>query len=80
MQLVVKTLAPCSGPRLELVKLYTERQDLFQKLQSYGSDIPTTSMQWKRKGNELEWIVRQMSWAAPWTSTGRDVDLSDPTY
>ena len=59
--------------RLDLVRLYTGRQDLFQKLQSFGSDIPTTSMHWKRKGNELEWIARQMSWAAPWTSTGRDV-------
>ena len=66
--------------RVELAQLYCERQDLFQKLSSYGTDIPTTSMQWKRKGNELEWIVRQMSWAAPWTSTGRDATLSDPTY
>ena len=31
-------------------------------------------MHWKRQGNELEWIVRQMSFAAPWTSTGKDLD------
>ena len=31
-------------------------------------------MHWKRQGNELEWIVRQMSFAATWTSTGKDLD------
>ena len=30
-------------------------------------------MHWKHQGNELEWIVRQMSFAAPWTSTGKDL-------
>ena len=52
--------------------LYNQRQDLTQKLSSFGADIPTTSMHRKRQGNHLEWIVRQMSWAAPWTSTGKD--------
>jgi hypothetical protein len=28
-------------------------------------------MQWKREGNELEWIVRQMSWQPPWTNRGQ---------
>jgi hypothetical protein len=29
-------------------------------------------MQWKREGNELEWIVRQMSWQPPWTKGGQN--------
>ncbi len=48
------------------------RQDLAQKLSTFGADIPTTSMHWKKQGNQLEWIVRHMSWAAPWTSTGKE--------
>ena len=34
---------------------------------SFGAEIPTTSMHWKREGHDLEWIVRQMSWTPPWT-------------
>ena len=48
------------------------RQDLAQKLSTFGADIPTTAMHWQKQGNQLEWIVRHMSWAAPWTSTGKD--------
>ena len=48
-----------------LLELYATRDDLVQKLSSYGADIPTTSVSWKRAGNQLELIVRQMSWAAP---------------
>ena len=53
---------------------------MVQKLSSYGADIPTTSMYWKRTGNQLEWIVRQMSWAAPWTSTGQDLARQDVKF
>ena len=55
----------------DLLDMYAAREDLSRKLSSFGADIPTTSMHWRRQGNDLEWIVRQMSWAAPWTSTGK---------
>ena len=64
----------------ELFELYATRDDLVQKLSSYGADIPTTSMYWKRTGNQLEWIVRQMSWAAPWTSTGQDLARQNASF
>ena len=48
-----------------LRELVDTRRDLVQKLGTFGADLPSTSMQWKREGNELEWIVRQMSWKAP---------------
>ena len=48
------------------------RQDLAQKLSTFGADIQTTAMHWKKQGNQLEWIVRHMSWKAPWTSIGKD--------
>ena len=64
----------------ELLELYATRDDLVQKLSSYGADIPTTSMYWKRTGNQLEWIVRQMSWAAPWTSTGQDLARQNDSF
>ena len=34
-------------------------------------------MQWKREGNELEWIVRQMSWKPPWTNRGQEEIKTD---
>ncbi len=34
-------------------------------------------MQWKREGNELEWIVRQMSWQPPWTDRGQAAIRAD---
>ena len=43
------------------------RQDLVSRVSSFGAEIPTTSMHWKREGHDLEWIVRQMSWTPPWT-------------
>lgn len=49
-----------------------ERRDLTTKLGTFGADAPSTAMQWKREGNELEWIVRQMSWKPPWTNCGQD--------
>ena len=51
--------------------LVTTREDLVTKLGTFGSSLPSTAMQWKREGNELEWIVRQMSWKAPWTDRGQ---------
>ena len=55
-----------------LRELVDTRRDLVQKLGTFGADLPSTAMQWKREGNELEWIVRQMSWKAPWTNCGRE--------
>ena len=40
--------------------------DLVRKVATFGADIPTTPMFWKKEGNGLEWIVRQMSWNPPW--------------
>ena len=51
----------------ELQAMYETRRDLVSRVSSFGAEIPTTSMQWKREAHELEWIVRQMSWAPPWT-------------
>ena len=51
----------------ELRTMYETRADLVGRVSSFGAEIPTTSMQWKREAHELEWIVRQMSWAPPWT-------------
>ena len=48
-------------------ELYETRQDLVTRVSSFGAEIPTTSMHWKRVGHDLESIVRQMSWAPPWT-------------
>ena len=53
--------------KAELRELYETRQDLVARVSSFGAEIPTTSMHWKRVGHDLEWIVRQMSWAPPWT-------------
>ena len=52
--------------------LVNEHTDLVSKLGRFGADVPSTAMQWKREGNELEWIVRQMSWQPPWTQRGQD--------
>ena len=49
-----------------------ERKDLVTKLGRFGADLPSSAMQWKREGNELEWIVRQMSWKPPWTHRGQE--------
>ena len=53
--------------KAELRNLYETRQDLVSRVSSFGAEIPTTSMHWKREGHDLEWIVRQMSWTPPWT-------------
>ena len=36
-------------------------------------------MQWKREAHELEWIVRQMSWAPPWTPADPQTDMETKT-
>ena len=52
--------------KAQLKDLLAEREDLVRRVASFGADIPTTPMYWKRHGNELEWIVRQMSWKPCW--------------
>ena len=52
--------------KAQLKDLLAEREDLVRRVASFGADIPTTPMYWKRHGNELEWIVRQMSWKPRW--------------
>ena len=53
------------------LKAYIEsRETLVSQLGVFGSELPSTAMQWKREGNELQWIVRQMSWLPPWTKAG----------
>jgi len=58
--------------KAELQQLVAERDNLVHSISSYGADIPTTSMFWNRKCKELEWIVRQMSWPPPWTTSAHD--------
>ena len=53
--------------KAELRNLCETRQDLVSRISSFGAEIPTTSMHWKREGHDLEWIVGQMSWTPPWT-------------
>ena len=50
----------------ELRDLVNAREDLVRQVATFGADIPTTPMHWKKEGNHLEWIVRQMSWLPPW--------------
>ena len=59
--------------------MYETRQDLVSRVSSFGAEIPTTSMQWKREAHELEWIVRQMSWAPPWTPADPQTDMETKT-
>ena len=58
--------------KAELRELLDGRSDLVQKLSLFGADIPTTPMMWKKEGNHLEWIVRQMSWMPPWVQDERE--------
>ena len=58
--------------KAQLQTFVHERDDLVGKLGSWGADIPTSSMHWKREGNHLQWIVRQMSWRAPWVKAPRN--------
>ena len=39
---------------------------------SFGADIPTTPIFWKKETNRLQWFVRQMSWSPPWVADKQD--------
>ena len=52
--------------KAELRELVTEQDNLVRELATFGADIPTTPMFWKRETNRLEWIVKQMSWRPGW--------------
>ena len=54
--------------KTELRELVESRDDLVRSMATFGADIPTTPMFWKRHTNQLEWIVRQMSWMPPWVA------------
>ena len=58
--------------KAELMEFVSGRNDLIHSLCSYGADIPTTNMHWKKEGRNLEWIVRQMMWNAPWIAGSED--------
>ena len=51
--------------KADLKTLIEEENNLVQQLASFGSEIPTTSMHWKREAHNLQWIVRQMSRIPP---------------
>jgi len=59
-----------------LQKLVAERQDLVRHVASFGAEVPTTPLHWKREGHHLEWCVRQLSWIPPW-STAHATDVLD---
>ena len=52
----------------ELRDLVSSQDDLVKEMASFGADIPTTPMFWKKETNRLQWIVRQMSWSPPWVA------------
>jgi hypothetical protein len=52
--------------KAELRELLDARQDLVSRVAAGGAEVPTTSMHWKREATNLQWLVRQMSWPAPW--------------
>ena len=56
----------------ELTSFVSARSDLISEIFAFGADLPSTPMQWKLAGLDVEWIVRQMSWLPPWTDTGKD--------
>ena len=64
--LVHKQSGQAALTKQELRDLLAAREDLVRRVAAFGADIPTTPMYWKRHGNELEWIVRQMSWQPCW--------------
>ena len=46
----------------EFKQLLSDREDLIRQISTWGAQIPTTSMHWKKESHTLEWIVRHMSW------------------
>ena len=63
----------------ELRDLVTSQEDLVKEMASFGADIPTTPMFWKKETNRLQWIVRQMSWSPPWVANKQEDTFHD-TY
>ncbi len=61
----------------DLRNLYNTRENLLQTLASFGADLPTTNMHWKRQGSGLEWIVRQMSDYACWVHKDESPEEAD---
>jgi hypothetical protein len=59
-----------------LQQLVAERQDLVRQVASFGAEVPTTPLHWKREGHHLEWCVRQLSWLPPWVASD-DVDVCE---
>ena len=55
--------------KADLRALIEEKDDLVREIATFGSEFPTSPMFWKKQTTQLEWIVRQMSWTPPWTST-----------
>ena len=53
----------------QLTDLAAGRNDLVHRMCAWGATLPTTSMRWHKESHNLEWIVRHMSWAAPWIET-----------
>ena len=43
-----------------------------RRVTAFGAGIPTTPMALQKHGNELEWIVRQMSWKPCWCPPKED--------
>ena len=61
----------------DLQNLVRSRDDLVSKLTTFGAELPSTAMHWKRSGRDVEWIVRQMFWAAPWTDAGKAAAMNN---
>ena len=61
-----KSTNQCTLTKRELRTLVETQEDLVKEMASFGADIPTTPMFWKKETNRLQWIVRQMSWRPPW--------------
>ena len=61
-----KSTNQCTLTKQELRNLVKTQEDLVKEMASFGADIPTTPMFWKKETNRLQWIVRQMSWRPPW--------------
>ena len=63
----------------DLEELVQTRENLVREMASFGADIPTTPMFWKRETNRLQWIVRQMSWEPPWVPSHDDDQETPPS-
>ena len=70
--LVVQTHNASVVTKAELEDFVKRRYDSLHSLCSFGADIPTTSMHWKRKSSNSKWIVRQMMWHPQWVVGSED--------